>query len=164
MIQQVDSNASNAMVSMPYGPERDILKYKLSDINRRFAAVTDKSTQRKQALDSIQPLAEQYHEVLQAFRLYLDGAEDKVESLKKIPRDEESAARHKADGQVMQVWCVTYGVRRWLGVEFLCSDEGLSILIIGQYKLMKLIIIALNVSFSKFAFKLAYQLQGKKIS
>lgn len=100
VIQQVDSNANHAMASMPNGPERDIFKYKLADIDRRFAAVTEKSTQRKQTLDSLQPLAEQYSEVFQALTLYLEGAEEKVESLKKVPRDDESAARHKAEAQV----------------------------------------------------------------
>lgn len=110
MIQQVETNATNMMVSMPYGPDRDVLKYKAADIDRRFTAVTDKSTQRKQALDSIQPLAEQYHDVMHAFVLYLDGAEDKLESLKRVPRDEETAARRKTDAQVTLVCCVTYGI------------------------------------------------------
>lgn len=109
MIQQVDSTANNVMMAMPYGPDRDVLKYKLVDIDRRFTAVSEKSTQRKQTLDSIQPLAEQYHDVMNAFLLYLDGAEDKLESLKRVPRDEESAVRHKADAQVTAVCCVTYG-------------------------------------------------------
>lgn len=109
VIQQVDSNASQSMASMPNGPERDVLKYKLADIDRRFAAVTEKSTQRKQTLDSLQPLAEQYNEVLQAFTLYLEGAEEKVESLKKVPRDEESAVRHKAEAQVTYIWRYSCG-------------------------------------------------------
>ena len=100
MIQQVESNVNKMLESMPYGPERDILKFKLADINRRVAAVTEKSTERKDTLDSIQPLADQYHDALHAFLPYLDGAEDKMESLKKVPHDEESAARHKADTQV----------------------------------------------------------------
>ena len=98
------------MMSMPHGPDRDVLKYKLADIDRRFTAVSDKSTERKHTLDSIQPLAEQYHDVMNAFLVYLDGAEDKLESLKKVPRDEESAARHKADAQVTHVCFLTYGV------------------------------------------------------
>lgn len=107
MIQQVQSNATNAVTSMPYGPDRDVLKYKLADIDRRFSAVSEKSTQRKQTLDSIQPLTEQYREVMNAFLIYLDSAEDKLESLKKAPRDEEGAARHKADAQVTRELCVS---------------------------------------------------------
>ena len=100
MIQQVESNATNVMMSMPCGPDRDVLKYKLADIGRRFTAVSEKSTQRKQTLDSIQPLTEQYHDVMNAFLIYLDSAEDKLELLKRVPRDEEDAARHKVDAQV----------------------------------------------------------------
>lgn len=107
MIQQVESNATNVMMSMPYGPDRDVLKYKLADIDRRFTAVSEKSTQRKQTLDSIQPLTEQYHDVMNAFLIYLDSAEDKLESLKRVPRDEEGTARHKADAQVTRERCVT---------------------------------------------------------
>lgn len=95
---------------MPYGPDRDVLKYKVADIDRRFTAVSEKSTQRKQTLDSIQPLVEQYHDVMNAFLLYLDGAEDKLESLKRVPRDEESAVRHKSETQVTGICCVTYGI------------------------------------------------------
>ena len=100
MIQQVENNATSAMMSMPHGPDRDVLKYKLTDIDRRFTAVSEKTTQRKQTLDSVQPLTEQYHAVMNAFLIYLDSAEDKLESLKKVPLDEEGAARHKADAQV----------------------------------------------------------------
>ena len=108
MIQQVESNATKAIMSMPYGPDRDVLKYKLADVDRRFTAVSEKSTQRKQTLDSIQPLTVQYHDVMNAFLIYLDGAEDKLESLKKVPCDEESAARHKADTQVTRERCVSH--------------------------------------------------------
>ena len=112
MIQQVENNATNAMMSMPHGPDRDVLKYKLADIDRRFTAVSEKSTQRKQTLDSIQPLTEQYHEVMNAFLIYLDSAEDKLESLKKVPCDEEGAARHKADVQVTRKRCVTFSLKK----------------------------------------------------
>jgi len=111
-IQQVESNATNAIMSMPYGPDRDVLKYKLADIERRFTAVSEKSSQRKQTLDSIQPLTEQYHDVMNAFFIYLDGAEDKLESLKKVPCDEEGAARHKADAKVTRKRCVTVSWKR----------------------------------------------------
>ena len=121
MIQQVESNAANAMASMPYGPDRDVLKYKLADIDRRFTAVSEKSTQRKQTLDSIQPLTEQYHEVVNAFLIYLDSAEDKLESLKKVPRDEEGAARHKADAQVTRERCVTFNLEK--GCVTSCSSS-----------------------------------------
>ena len=112
MIQQVESNATNAMMSLPYGPDRDILKYKIADIDRRFTTVSEKSTQRKQTLDSIQPLTEQYHDVMNAFLIYLDSAEDKLESLKKVPRDEEGAARHKTDAQVTLEPCVTFSLEK----------------------------------------------------
>lgn len=112
MIQQVESNATNAMMSMRYGPDRDVLKYKLADIDRRFTAVSEKSTQRKQTLDSIQPLTGQYHDVMNAFLIYLDSAEDKLESLKKVPRDEDGAARHKADAQVTRELCVTFRLEK----------------------------------------------------
>lgn len=101
MIQQVESSANKMLESMPYGPDRDILKFKLADIMRRVGAVNEKSTERKDTLDLIQPLAEQYHDSLHAFLPYLDGAEEKLEALKRVPRDEERAAQHKADTRVM---------------------------------------------------------------
>ena len=100
MIQQVENNANEMLESMPYGPEHDVLKCKLADITRRVGAVNEESTERKHILDSIQPLAEQYHDAMSAFLPYLDGAEDKVESLKRVPRDEESATQQKAEAQV----------------------------------------------------------------
>lgn len=100
MIQQVESNANQVLESMPYGPERDILKCKLVDISRRVLAVNEKSTERKQTLDSVQPLVEQYRDALSAFLPYLDGAEDKLESLKKVSCDEESAVSQNTEAQV----------------------------------------------------------------
>ena len=100
VIQQVESNANQVLESMPYGPERDILKCKLVDISRRVSAVNEKSTERKQALDSVQPLIEQYRDALNAFLPYLDGAEDKLESLKKVSCDEESVVSQNAEAQV----------------------------------------------------------------
>lgn len=110
VIQQVESNANKMLESMPYGPDRDVLRAKLADITRRVAAVTEKSTERKDTLDSLQPLTEQYHDALHAFLPYLDGAEDKVETLKRVPRDEDSAARHKADTQVTRRRCCAFDV------------------------------------------------------
>ena len=106
MIQQVESEGHKMLESMPYGPDRDVLKFKLADIIRRVSTVTEKSTERKDTLDSIQPLAEQYHDALHAFLPYLDGAEEKMESLKKVPRDEQSAAQHKTESQVIRGRCV----------------------------------------------------------
>ena len=84
---------------------------------RRVGAVTDKSTERKDTLDSIQPLAEQYHDSLHAFLPYLDGAEEQLEALKRVPRDEESAAQHKAATQVM---CKPHVVDVLGSVSFCC--------------------------------------------
>ena len=102
MIQQVQSHVNIIMESMPLRPDRDVLKLKLADIARRVAAITEKTTKRKDTLHSIQPLAGQYHDSLHAILPYLDGAEDKLESLKAVPRDEASAAQHKMDAQVMR--------------------------------------------------------------
>ena len=108
MIQQVESHANKVLESMPLGPDRDILKFKLADVSRRMAAVTEKSTERKETLNSIQPLAEKYHDSLHAFLPYLEGAEDKMESLKTVPHDKESTARHKTDSQVMNGCYVSF--------------------------------------------------------
>ena len=93
----MEKTGTEILESMNLGPDHDVLKYKVANIKRRLAAVTESCVQRKDTLHSIQPLVEQHHEIMRAFLLFLDAIEDKLEYVKGMPTDQESAANRSAE-------------------------------------------------------------------
>lgn len=85
---------------MNLGPERDILKYKLANMSRRYANVKDKANERKDLLDQLAPLVQRYHSAMEGFADFLDDSEEKLDALKKAPVNEESAAKFKSEVKV----------------------------------------------------------------
>ena len=100
MVEHVEKTGDEMLQTMNPGPERDILKYKLADMSRRFSSVKDKTADRKEMLDQIAPLTERYQNALQGIVTFLDDSEDKLDSLKSVPQDEEAATKRKAQLKV----------------------------------------------------------------
>lgn len=86
--------------TMNLGPERDILKYKLADMSRRYSNVKDKSTERKELLDQLAPLVQRYQNAVEGFSGFLDDSEEKLDALKTAPVNDETAAKYKSEIKV----------------------------------------------------------------
>ena len=95
VIEQLSKTGADLMKAAEPGPEKDILKMKLAHVETRYADVKGKCTDRKNQLDKLAPLVEQYSEALQALLLFLDASEEKLQILKEISIDEENATWQK---------------------------------------------------------------------
>ena len=100
VIEQVQRTGHKILEKMQPGPERDVLKFKLADMSKRFPVVANKATDRKEQLDKISPLVDQYQDAMQVFEPFLDSAEEKLEKLSSMPQEGESAADRRAAVQV----------------------------------------------------------------
>ena len=85
---------------MAPSPERDVLKFRLVDLNKRYPVIACKANARKEQLDRVSPLLDQYHDAVQAFELFLDSAENKLEKLCDMPDESENAVDRKDALQV----------------------------------------------------------------
>ena len=99
-VEHVEKTGDALLNTMNLGPERDILKYKVADMSRRYANVKDKATERKDTLDQLAPLVERYPNAVEGFSEFLDDSEEKLDSLKVVPTDEEAATKLKAEIKV----------------------------------------------------------------
>lgn len=106
MVDHVEKTGDTMLQTLNPGPERDILKFKLADMSRRFNNAKDKSTDRKEMLDQLAPLMERYQNASQPFNTFLEDSEEKIGGLKAIPQDEETAAKQRSDIKVSSAGCL----------------------------------------------------------
>ena len=104
VMEQLRKTGEDIIRSREPGPERDVLKCKLADVENRYAAVNEKCADRKEQLDKIAPLVEQYADALHAFLPFLDASEEKLQLLKEVPFDEENASWQKPLIKVRQTF------------------------------------------------------------
>jgi len=107
-VEQVEKVGDDLLQTMNLGPERDILKYKLANMTRRYANVKDKATERKDVLDQLAPLVQRYHSTMQDFADFLDDSEEKLDALKQTPVNEETAAKFRSEVKVNSFYVKTF--------------------------------------------------------
>ena len=100
IVEQVQRTGQKVLENMAPSPERDVLKFRLVDLNKRYPVIACKATARKEQLDRVSPLLDQYHDAVQAFELFLDSAENKLEKLCDMPDESENAVDRKDALQV----------------------------------------------------------------
>lgn len=126
-MEQVQRTGQKVLEKLTPGPERDVLKFRLADMSKRFPVIAGKATSRKEQLDRISPLLDQYQDAMQVLEPFLDSAEEKLEKLSGLPEDGESAAERKAAVQVniLNFFVLIGFCQFWLDVFIeLCKLEG----------------------------------------